>query len=385
MPEQILLVDDERNVLDAYRRNLRSEFLLDVAESAQEALELLDRKGPYAVVISDMRMPGMDGIELLRRVRSAAPETVRVMLTGNADTQTAIEAINEGSIFRFLVKPCDKERMAKAITAALVQHRLMTAEKQLLEQTLSGCLQVLSEVLSLVNPAAFGRAERARRYIHHVVTAMKLGNPWQYEVAAVLSQLGCVTLAPETIEAVYRGEKLSEAEQAQYDDHPHVAYGLLSKIPRLEPVAWMIEHQNRPVQPGEESGGAEMRTGAEILRLILEYEQLIHRGMSRTESAHHLAMRNRNFSPKFFEALVTLDPNAEESEIQKCRIEELTPGMIVQEEVRSGTGGLLVSRGQEITPTVIFKLKNLHSRQAISGEVTVSMPKSTLAFVKGAS
>jgi len=385
MPEQILLVDDERNVLDAYRRNLRSEFLLDVAESAQEALELLDRKGPYAVVISDMRMPGMDGIELLRRVRSAAPETVRVMLTGNADTQTAIEAINEGSIFRFLVKPCDKERMAKAITAALVQHRLMTAEKQLLEQTLSGCLQVLSEVLSLVNPAAFGRAERARRYIHHVVTAMKLGNPWQYEVAAVLSQLGCVTLAPETIEAVYRGEKLSEAEQTQYDDHPHVAYGLLSKIPRLEPVAWMIEHQNRPVQPGEESGGAEMRTGAEILRLILEYEQLIHRGMSRTESAHHLAMRNRNFSPKFFEALVTLDPNAEESEIQKCRIEELTPGMIVQEEVRSGTGGLLVSRGQEITPTVIFKLKNLHSRQAISGEVTVSMPKSTLAFVKGAS
>jgi hypothetical protein len=90
--------------------------------------------------------------------------------------------------------------MAKTITAALMQYRLITAEKQLLEQTLSGCLQVLSEVLSLVNPAAFSRAERARRYIHHVVTAMKLGNPWQYEVAAILSQLGCVTLAPETIE-----------------------------------------------------------------------------------------------------------------------------------------------------------------------------------------
>jgi hypothetical protein len=93
--------------------------------------------------------------------------------------------------------------MAKTITAALIQYRLITAEKQLLEQTLSGCLQVLSELLSLVNPAAFSRAERARRYIHHVVTAMKLGNPWQYEVAAILSQLGCVTLAPETIEAIY--------------------------------------------------------------------------------------------------------------------------------------------------------------------------------------
>lgn len=175
MPEQILLVDDERNVLDGYRRNLRGEFLIDVAQSGQEALGLIESKGPYAVVISDMRMPGMDGIELLRRVKSGAPETVRVMLPGNADMDTAVQAINEGSIFRFLNKPCDKEVMAKTITAALMQYRLITAEKQLLEQTLSGCLQVLSEVLSLVNPAAFGRAERARRYIHHVVTAMMLG------------------------------------------------------------------------------------------------------------------------------------------------------------------------------------------------------------------
>jgi len=170
----------------------------------------------------------------------------------------------------------------------------------------------------------------------------------------------------------------------QYDAHPGVASGLLSKILRLEPIAWMIEHQNRPVAPGEEAGG-EMRTGAEILRLILEYEQLIHKGVSRTESAHQLSMRNRNFSPKFFEALVSLDPNAEESEIRKCKIEELTPGMILQEEVRSTTGGLLVSRGQEISPTVIFKLRNFHSRQAIAGELTVSMPKSALAFVKCAS
>jgi CheY-like chemotaxis protein len=385
MPELILLVDDDRDILDGYRRNLRGEFLIDVAESGQEALQLLDSKGPYAVVISDMRMPGMDGIELLRRVKSASPDTVRVMLTGNAETGTAIDAINEGSIFRFLIKPCCKEMMAKTITAALVQHRLIIAEKQLLEQTLSGCLQVLSEVLSLVNPTAFGRAERARRYIHHVVTAMKLGNPWQYEVAAILSQLGCVTLAAETIEAVYRGDTLSADEQAQYDAHPKVAHALLSKIPRLEPIAWMIEHQNRPVPPGDGAESGDMRTGAEILRLILEYERLIHRGVSRTESAHQLSMRNRNFSQKFFEALVTLDPNAEDSEIRKCRIEELTPGMILQEEVRSTTGGLLVSRGQEITPTVIYKLKNFYSRRAIAGEVCVSMPKTTLSFVKGAS
>lgn len=384
MSEKILLVDDEINVLDGYRRTLSREFPIETAQGGQQALAMVTEKGPYAVVISDMRMPGMDGVALLSRIRAMSPDTVRVMLTGNADMDTAIEAINEGSIFRFLNKPCSKEMMGKTITAALMQYRLVTAEKQLLEQTLSGCLQVLSEVLSLVNPAAFGRAERARRYIHHVVTAMKLGNPWQYEVAAMLSQLGCVTLAPETIEAVNRGDKLSPADQAQYDAHPGVAYSLLSKIPRLEPIAWMIEHQNRTVTATEEVEVGDMRMGAEILRLILGYEQAIHKGMSRTEAAHMLARQNTNFSPDFFQALVTLDPNAEECQVLSCKIEDLTPGMIIQQEVRSYGGTLLVSKGQEVTPTVIFKLKNFHVRKAIGGDVTVSLPGTTLTFVKAA-
>jgi response regulator RpfG family c-di-GMP phosphodiesterase len=237
MPDKILLVDDDLNILEGFQRSLRREFELETARSGAQALKFLAETGPYAVIVSDLRMPEMDGIQLLSAVKTQSPDTIRVMLTGNADMDTAIEAINEGSIFRFLNKPCSKEVMAKTLTAALVQYGLVTAEKQLLEQTLSSSIQVLTEVLSLVNPTAFSRAERARRYIHHVVTVMKLGNPWQYEVAAMMSQLGCVTLAPETIDAVYSGEKLLPNEQKQYDAHPSVAYDLLSKIPRLEPVA----------------------------------------------------------------------------------------------------------------------------------------------------
>lgn len=385
MSEKILLVDDESNVLDRYRRTLGREFSLDTAVAGQEALALIAEKGPYAVVVSDMRMPGMDGVQLLSRIKTSAPDTIRVMLTGHADTETAINAINEGSIFRFLNKPSTKETMAKALTAALVQYRLVTAEKQLLEQTLSGSLQVLTEVLSLVNPAAFSRASRARRYIHHVVTSMKLGNPWQYEVAAMLSQLGCVTLAPETINAVYNGEKLSPNEQAQYDTHPTVAYQLLSKIPRLEPIAWMIQQQNRPVSQSESAQMPDMRLGAEILRLVLAYEQITHKGASRTEAAHTLARQNTNMGPEFFQALVALDPHAEEGQIRKCPIGELYPGLIIQQDVQSNGGTLLVSTGQEVTPTVISKLKNFHARGSIDGSVNVSAPKSTLAFVSGAS
>lgn len=383
--EKILLVDDDQNVLDGYRRSLSREFLLETAEGGPEGLQLATEKGPFAVVVSDMRMPGMDGIQLLSRIKTISPDTIRVMLTGNADMQTAINAINEGSIFRFLNKPCGKEAMGKTLTAALVQYRLVTAEKQLLEQTLSGSLQVLTEVLSLVNPAAFGRAERARRYIHHVVTAMKLKNAWQYEVAAMLSQLGCVTLAPETIEAVYRGEKLSANEQAQYDAHPGVAFTLLSKIPRLEPIAWMIKNQNCIAPESGDGEVSEMRLGAEILRLILAYEHAIHRGSSRTEAAHVLARQNTNFSSEFFQALVTLDPNAEEGEKRKVRIEDLTAGMIIQEEVRTLEGSLIVSKGQEVNAALIVKLKNFQAMKVIAGEVTVAMPRSALSFVRGAS
>lgn len=385
MAEKILLVDDDSNVLDGYRRSLNKEFLLETAEGGAQALAMAAETGPYAVVISDMRMPGMDGIQLLSHIKATAPDTIRVILTGNADTETAINAINEGSIFRFLNKPCRREEMARTITAALVQYRLVTAEKQLLEQTLSGSLQVLTEVLSLVNPAAFSRAERARRYIHHIVSSMKLGNPWQYEVAAMLSQLGCVTLAPETIEAVYRGETLSPEEQAQYEAHPSVAYTLLSKIPRLEPIAWMIEQQNRREPGGDDSKVPDLRLGAEILRLVLAYERLIHNGASRNEAAHTLALQNKNFSPAFFQTLVTLDPNAEEGETRKYQVEDLAPGMLIQEEIHTLAGTLVVSKGQEVTPAVILKLKNLLARGTMRNNICASTPKSTLAFVKSAS
>lgn len=387
MAEKILLVDDDNNILDGYRRSLSREFVMETALGGQQGVEFATHNGPYAVVVSDMRMPGIDGIQLLSKIKALAPDTIRVMLTGNAEIDTAIHAINEGSIFRFLTKPCSREVMAKTLTAALVQYRLVTAEKQLLEETLSGAIQVLTEVLSLVNPAAFSRAERARRYIHHIVVAMNLGNPWQYEVAAMMSQLGCVTLAPETVEAVFNDEPLSPTEQAQYDAHPHVAYDLLSKIPRLEPIAWMIEHQGQPLsEPGPgDFETVDMRRGAGILRLILAYEKLIHKGVSRNEAARTLALQNKNFSPEFFHALVELDPNAEEGEIRKCRIELLTPGMIVQQEVRTHDGILLISKGQEVTPPLIIKLKNFHARRVIGVDVSVSMPTTAVVFKKGAS
>jgi DNA-binding NtrC family response regulator len=157
MTDKILFVDDEPAVLDGYKRMLRREFEVDTAVCGQQGLAEISNHGPYAVVISDMRMPEMNGAQFLSQVRQTAPDTVRMLLTGYSDMDAAMSAVNEGNIFRFLTKPCEKDLLGKAITAGLMQYRLVTAEKDLLENTLMGSIKVLTDVLSAVSPEAFGR------------------------------------------------------------------------------------------------------------------------------------------------------------------------------------------------------------------------------------
>ena len=192
-----------------------------------------------------MRMPGMSGVELLSRVRERAPNTMRIMLTGNIDQQTAIAAINEGSIFRFLNKPCPADQLAIAIRAGLQQYRLITAEKELLEQTLRGSTQVLSEVLSLTSPVAFGRAMRVQRLVRKIAENLKVQDIWQVEVAALLSQIGCVTVPEQVLAKVYAGGELTQPERATYDRHAEIGAGLIAKIPRLKIVGEMIASQDK--------------------------------------------------------------------------------------------------------------------------------------------
>ena len=94
MAEKILCVDDELNILLSLQRQLRKRFHLESALGPEKALATIERDGPYAVIVSDLQMPGMNGLELLAKVREMAPETVRIMLTGQADLATAIAAVN---------------------------------------------------------------------------------------------------------------------------------------------------------------------------------------------------------------------------------------------------------------------------------------------------
>ncbi|NMB35979.1 MAG: response regulator, partial [Firmicutes bacterium] len=150
--EKILLVDDEVNVLLAYQRHVRGLYKVTLAKSGDEGLSALEEQGPFAVVVSDYCMPGMDGIQFLSLAHRLKPDTVRLMLTGYADLENAIKAVNEGNIFRFLTKPCKSEEFKIALAAAVEQYKLVMAERELLEKTLKGSIKVLTDILSILSP-----------------------------------------------------------------------------------------------------------------------------------------------------------------------------------------------------------------------------------------
>jgi len=216
--EKILIVDDEKNLLAGLERQLRGIFNIVTAESGLLGLRALEENGPFAVIVSDMRMPEMNGIQFLVKAGELYPDTVRMMLTGNADLETAMHAVNEGNIFRFLVKPCQKTTMKWALADGIKQYRLVLAERDLLENTLKGSVQVLTNILELVNPLAFSRTSRIQNYVSQICKRLKVEDIWQYELAAMLSQIGCVAVPSNTLSKVYAGSGLSEEELQMFRD-----------------------------------------------------------------------------------------------------------------------------------------------------------------------
>jgi len=375
MADKVLFVDDEPVLLQGYQRLLRKEFPISTAIGGAAGLLMIKQEGPFGVVISDMRMPEMDGVEFLQRVRKVAPDSIRIMLTGNSDLGTAIHAVNEGNIFRFLSKLSNKDTLVNTITDSLAQHHLVCAEKELLEKTLRGTVYVLTEVLSLVSPAAFSRAARVRRYVQHVAAKLALRSAWKYEIAAMMSQLGCVTVDPSTLETVYSGKDLSPEEETQYATHPLVAQDLLKSIPRLESVAWMIAHQFQPLPTEWDTGDremADMRLGAQILRAAIIFDGFLRKHQSRTEAAHFLTQRFGNLSPKIIEALMELEPEVSGQGTREMGVGDLKTGWVLQKEIRTTDGILVAAKGQEVTEPLLIKLQSFWRKHAMADSVSAS-------------
>lgn len=360
--DKVLLVDDEPNVLNGYRRQLRERVEIETAIGGSEGLNALESGGPYAVVISDYKMPGMDGIEFLAKVKQLAPDTVRIMLTGHADLQLATNAVNQGHIFRFLKKPCPADNLLQTIQAGISQYHLITAEHELLEKTLSGSVKVLMEILSLANPTAFSRASKIKRYVRHIANWLELPDVWEFELAALLSQIGCITLPPDLLSKVYTRATLTSDETKMYSEYPEIGGNLLENIPRLETVAGMIKALQQPFKrsTGGENIQEEDRVslGGFLLKVALEFDRLLASDVSMRSVLKRLPQHIGMEVPQVIDALTSLETETVRKIVKSVRVSELDQSMIFDEDVYATDGTLLVPKGEEVTLPIIRRLRN---------------------------
>ncbi len=373
MTEKILFVDDEENILQSIKRELRKRFEIYTAEGGDKALLTLKDSGPFAVIVSDMRMPAMDGIQLLAKVKDLYPDIVRLMLTGNADQETAIEAVNKGQIFRFLNKPCPTSVLVTAIALALRQYRLLTAEKELLDKTLKGCITVLSELLSQANPIAFSSGLRIKSLVVHLAEQLELNNIWQFEIAALMSQIGCITLPSDILNKFYAGQPLDQEEEEMYRHHPHIGSALLEKIPRLETVAAIIARQLWPYTAFTEDLDLheDISTGAQILKIAIDFDSLIHRGCRRNEALLKLKEEQTLYNPAILEILARLKVEEEHEKVMAVDVRGISVGMIVEQDIMASNGVLIIPRGQEVTWSLLQGLKNFSQQVGIQEPILV--------------
>ncbi|HLP31396.1 MAG TPA: HD domain-containing phosphohydrolase [Geothrix sp.] len=371
---KILLVDDEENVLQAYTRILRTKFKVDTAEGGERALEALMEKGPHAVIISDMRMPGMDGVELLARVKSRFPGTVRIMLTGNADQGTAISAVNTGEIFRFLNKPCDSELLISTLDQAVRQHELITAEKALLDGTLKGSIRMLVDLLSLLDPISFGRAQELAELAEEVAREMGMEHAWTLGIASILSQIGLLTIPEGVMTKIHAGTFLNSHERDLANRIPEIGADLIRNIPRMEEVAQAVLYMNKnyngsgfPVDDVKEDA---IPLGGRILRVVWDYERLLPRRGEESKVLSDMATRTTWYDMAVIQALGRClgreVSRGREEAVIAVKLHELRIGQVLAEGIETMDGLLVLPQGTRLNLAHLQKLRNFARLSGIS-------------------
>ena len=378
---KILCVDDDPNVLAAYQRNFRKRFSIETASGGVQALSLMAANGPYAVVVADMQMPGMNGVEFLRKARQAAPDTVRFMLTGNADQKTAVEAINNGQVFQFLNKPCAPDALAEALQTGLKQYQMIRAERDLLENTLNGSIKLLMEVLASAENSVFGRSQMLRNYMRQFAQSLNISQTWDLELAAMLSRIGCVTLPGEVLKKIQQHFTLTGPEKDLVTRIPEIGAKLISNIPRLEPVSKIVLYQNKNYDgsgfPFDGVAGDDIPAGARILKVLSDLVELEARGLAKFKALEQMQERAGAYDPRVLDtAFVCFDIYLQTSTSEKgagraVTFKELQVEHVLLSNVETNDGILILAAGTRITPLLLEKMRNFHELNSVKEPIRI--------------
>jgi hypothetical protein len=242
-----------------------------------------------------------------------------------------------------------------------------------LENTLKGSIQVLVDILSMANPSAFSRAMRMHGYVKQLIKKLNIENGWQYEVAAMLSQLGCITVPEATLEKYYAGEKLSPQQDNMIKAHPEVARRLVAGIPRLENVAAMIAAA--PAARGSCMDKPQIdpvQLGAHLIKAVQAVDIQLSRGDLPVQAIGAMADQLHQYDPRILDGLRQIEYPALESVSRMMPIHDLWCGLVLAEDIRTRQGLLVAAKGQAVNETTRQRLHNFAMQGEVPKEIRVT-------------
>lgn len=386
MNNKILCVDDEDMILKGFQLNLRKDFELHLASNGVEGLEVFDKEGGFSVVLSDMRMPQMDGATMLGEIKKRDPEVVTVLLTGHTDFESAMSAVNSGSVFRMLSKPCPPEDLIKVLHSSIEQNDLIRSKRILLDQTLRGAVDALAESLSFAKPLFFGRAQRVRRLANELAEIMEIPNSWRVDVASVFSQIGYISLPNSVSEDVYHKRKLNTEVKEMVKQLPSDTQKVIDKIPGLEDVCKILQKVDIQYR-FEENDAAGLRLLASVLRVALDFDYYEETGHDRAIILQTLKSRTKDYDPNVTDALQKLMNLVEQNfRLEEIGFKHLQNGMRLAEDLRVEGGFLVASQGADVDRQLLKVIKNYNScydKSPFPKMIQVKIPKDS-DFTKSA-
>jgi CheY-like chemotaxis protein len=369
---RVICVDDEPRVLKGLRRRFGRDFDLTLAESGSEALEIMRSSEPFDVIVSDMRMPVMSGAQLLATTREEFPDSVRMLLTGQSDLQDAIAAINDGHIFRFLSKPCPPEILEAALEEAVEYNRLIRSERQLLDETISGSVALLTEILAIRDPAAAAKGTRLRDHVGAVANHLGIEHPWDIEVAAALSEIGYALVPSDIVDRWRQGVSLTETEQRLIDQQPRIVRDLIGKIPRLETVGDIVGGlAPRALPPGD----PRVQMGINLIQAAIVYDRYLQSGLREGASAQKMRSERSDLPEDILDGFEQVAVAAGGYAIRSIGVADLVSGVRLAEDLYTADGRLLLTAGAAITQAAHARIAQYADHVGIREPIKVRLPR----------
>ncbi len=375
MNQRVLFVDDDRSLLNMLERNFSLELDVSTAESGPEALQLILDSEPFAVTMVDMRMPEMHGVELIQRAREFAPDSTYIMLTGNQDVNTAMQAVNDGQVFRFLNKPCEIAEIRRAIEAGMQQHDFMTGQIELLNDTFTGAVGVLSEIVESMEKTVIS-ADAIKSIAEDLTQQLNIETNWATPWTARFLVVGLPLLTDAQRQELIQQPIASTPHIKSVRQLIEMSASLIRRIPRLDAVTDVLDAAST-VDGSFTVGDDGSKPLATALMLAFYTDLLRRRGTADPSILPELRMRFSALSEPAHEVLAEMlgctateegDESVERKGLLPSQLEE---GMVVAVDVTNGENVLLVAEGRRLTAAMIERLEQLSSAAEIKIEVLV--------------